>query len=70
MEVKTYSDTEITEKTVPYKKENPSTEILGVAINKEARYIKIKATNYGILPSWHPGAGNKAWIFCDEIFIK
>ncbi|MBA3647724.1 MAG: glycoside hydrolase family 92 protein [Chitinophagales bacterium] len=67
---KTYSDPVITGNTVPDKEENPSTEILGVAINKEARYIKIKATNYGILPSWHPGAGNKAWIFCDEIFIK
>lgn len=35
-----------------------------------ARYIKVVAKNKGICPMWHPGAGNPAWIFCDEITIK
>ena len=38
--------------------------------NLKARYIKIKAENYGICPDWHLGAGGKTWIFVDEITIK
>ncbi len=38
--------------------------------NVQNRYIKVKATNIGNCPSWHPGAGEKAWIFIDEITIK
>ncbi|MFI5134301.1 MAG: GH92 family glycosyl hydrolase [Chitinophagales bacterium] len=37
---------------------------------QSVRYIKIIAHNYGKLPSWHPSAGENAWIFCDEIFIE
>ncbi len=32
--------------------------------------IKVKAKNYGILPTWHPGAGGDAFIFIDEIKIE
>jgi predicted alpha-1,2-mannosidase len=35
----------------------------------KARYVKVVATNYGILPDWHLGAGGKAWLFVDEIVI-
>ena len=35
-----------------------------------ARYIKVKATNFGKLPAWHQGAGGDAFIFIDEITIK
>ena len=38
--------------------------------NLKAKYIKIKAENYGICPDWHLGAGGKTWIFVDEITIK
>jgi hypothetical protein len=31
------------------------------------RYLRIHAANIGSCPSWHPGAGGKAWIFTDEI---
>lgn len=31
------------------------------------RYLKIKAKNPGPCPDWHPGKGNKTWIFADEI---
>ena len=37
--------------------------------NTKARYIKIKAQNYGTLPTWHQGAGGDAFIFTDEIMI-
>lgn len=35
-----------------------------------ARYIKVKAYNYGGLPQWHQGFGGDAFIFIDEITIK
>lgn len=38
--------------------------------NIQAKYIRVKAKNYGFLPSWHPGAGNPAYIFIDEIEWK
>jgi len=38
--------------------------------NRDVRYIKITAKNIGECPSWHKGAGDKAWIFVDEISIN
>jgi len=35
-----------------------------------ARYIRVSALNMGVCPEWHPGAGDKAWIFADEIIVK
>jgi len=35
-----------------------------------ARYLKILAKNIGTCPPWHKGAGNKAWIFADEVIIE
>ncbi len=35
----------------------------------DAKYIKIKAFNYGICPDWHPAAGSKSWLFVDEVRI-
>jgi hypothetical protein len=36
----------------------------------QARYLKVVARNRGVCPGWHAGAGNKAWIFADEITIE
>ena len=36
----------------------------------DVRYIKILAKNHLICPPWHPGAGDKAFIFADEIWFK
>ena len=35
-----------------------------------ARYVRIKAVNYGKLPKWHVSAGEQAWLFVDEIEIE
>jgi hypothetical protein len=35
-----------------------------------ARYVKVRATNMGICPAWHKGAGERAWLFVDEIIIN
>lgn len=36
----------------------------------KARYVRVRAYNLGKIPSWHPGAGDDAFIFVDEIFIE
>jgi len=36
----------------------------------KAKFIKVKAYNYGKLPVWHQGAGGDAFIFIDEITVK
>ena len=37
---------------------------------RKARYVKVKAYNFGKLPEWHQGAGYDAYIFIDEITVK
>lgn len=34
------------------------------------RYIRVWAENMGVCPDWHKGAGNKAWIFADELSVN
>jgi hypothetical protein len=34
------------------------------------RYIKVKGKNRGTCPDWHPGAGNPAWLFIDEVVVE
>ncbi len=38
--------------------------------NTKAKYLKVKAKNYGICPAWHLGAGGKTWLFIDELIIE
>ena len=33
-------------------------------------HLRIRAKNIGVCPDWHKGAGRKAWLFADEIFIE
>lgn len=35
-----------------------------------AKFVKVKAYNFGKLPTWHQGAGYEAYIFIDEININ
>lgn len=35
-----------------------------------ARYVKVVVTNWGDIPAGNPGAGNKAWLFVDEIEVE
>ena len=34
-----------------------------------ARYVKVVVTNWGTIPAGNPGAGNKPWLFVDEIEV-
>jgi hypothetical protein len=34
------------------------------------RFLRVQARNFGPLPDWHPGAGEPAWLFVDEIVAE
>ncbi len=36
----------------------------------QARFVKVIAKNYGIIPTGQPGAGTPAWLFADEIEVE
>ena len=38
-------------------------------LSLKARYVKVSAKNLGTIPEWHESAGEKAYIFIDEIII-
>jgi hypothetical protein len=35
-----------------------------------ARYLRVRAVNVGVIPTGHPAAGRKAWLFVDEILVN
>jgi hypothetical protein len=43
---------------------------LDIRKKMKARYVRMVAKSIGKCPDWHVGAGEKAWIFCDEIVIE
>ncbi|MBO3699919.1 sulfatase [Roseivirga sp. E12] len=38
--------------------------------NVHSRFIKVLVKNTGKCPTWHMGAGQKAWLFVDEITVQ
>ena len=38
--------------------------------NLHAKYIHLTIKNYGIIPDGAQGAGHKAWLFVDEVFVE
>ena len=37
---------------------------------QNVKFLKVKVENQGVLPKWHPNAGEKAWVMVDEITIE
>ena len=37
---------------------------------KQAKFVRVKVLSQGVLPEWHPYAGEKAWIMVDEVTIE
>ena len=37
---------------------------------KQAKFVRVKVENQGILPEWHPYKGEKAWIMVDEVVVE
>ncbi|HEY0677481.1 MAG TPA: DUF2231 domain-containing protein [Chitinophagaceae bacterium] len=59
------------------KPQQPGKAIPGLIKNFECKfkptsvkYVKLIAHPVGKLPAWHPGKGEKAWIFVDEILVN
>ena len=40
------------------------------ADGKQWKFVRVKVENPGVLPEWHPYAGQKAWIMVDEVTIE
>ena len=36
-------------------------------MNVDARYVRVAARNFGLLPEWHLGAGGQSYVFIDEV---
>ena len=36
---------------------------------KQYKYFEIEAFPVNVLPKWHPGKGDKGWVFVDEVFF-
>jgi hexosaminidase len=37
---------------------------------KKVRFVRVKVENQGVLPDWHPYAGQRAWIMVDEVSVE
>jgi predicted alpha-1,2-mannosidase len=67
---KTYKHIVTVDNTVSETDEQVQIKEFSSAIRKQkARYVKIKARNFGRLPDWHPGKGGESFLFVDEISV-
>ncbi len=55
---------------VPLDEEDAVIQEMEVRPRTNARYVKMAAKTLGTCPDWHVGAGQKCWIFCDELVIE
>ena len=56
--------------TVPIDADGAFIKEMEVRPRTDARYVKMVAKTIGTCPEGHVGAGQKAWIFCDEFVIE
>jgi hypothetical protein len=57
---------------VPTSPEGKSRRTATITLPKEsaARWVRVRAENGGVLPVWHPGAGQASWLFADEVIVR
>jgi hexosaminidase len=48
----------------------PKIMTYGGDMSARARYVRVRAKNIGACPGWHPGKGDDAWLFVDEIMVE
>ena len=39
-------------------------------LDLRARYLEVRASNTRVIPAGHPAAGQKAWLFVDEVMVN
>ena len=61
---------ETVENTIDPRETENKIKIFSLDKKLKAKYVKVKAINFGKLPDWHQGFGGDAFIFVDEIEIK
>ena len=44
--------------------------IFSFPVKKKISGLIVRIQNYSTLPEWHPGKGNKPWLFIDEIAVE
>jgi len=59
----------------PSQERNPETGVARTLVQVPPdigpiRFIKVRGANFGPLPEWHPGAGEAAWLFVDEVVVE
>lgn len=69
MDGKTFSKVYEKQNTVDRSTEDGIIDIVA-SVDVKARYIKVYARSISTCPSWHAGAGAKAWLFVDEIVVE
>lgn len=58
-------------KKVPQREIVDSKGVLNISFPKQKKtYLKIMVENYGLIPDGQAGAGNKAWLFVDELSVN
>jgi hypothetical protein len=67
---KDWFTTEVVKNRVKQDEYGSLTQKIGISKELKTRYIRIVAVYSGDCPKWHPGAGNKSWIFADEIIVN
>ena len=55
---------------IPADRDGAILQELTVKKEQSVRFVRVNAKSMGKIPEWHLGAGNKPWIFADEIVIK
>ncbi len=67
---KVFTDEQVIKNDVPQKNPDIVLKDFPAYFNgRKARYIKVIGESIKICPPWHPGAGQKAWLFIDEIEV-
>ncbi|MCX6258229.1 MAG: DUF5110 domain-containing protein [Bacteroidia bacterium] len=62
--------TEVYKKEITADQPSDETEVLSFPAKFKSNnitHIRVTAKNIRQCPAWHPGAGGKCWIFCDEV---
>lgn len=67
---KTYTDAGLLTEPSPTRHLSTFIKYFDVKVGKDARYVRVNAGNTGILPEWHQGKGQKAWMFVDEVTVE
>ncbi|MBD1391921.1 GH92 family glycosyl hydrolase [Mucilaginibacter glaciei] len=67
---KNYKLATTVESKIDVKEQEPQTQQYIAPLNARARYIKVIAKQYGLLPDWHESKGSPSYIFADEITVE